>query len=73
MERQAALEALLFEGSEPLFEPFLEACDEPCEEPFDDAPESLVGELESLVAELDPLDEVPDLAFSDARARALEP
>ena len=61
LERQAALEALLFEGFEPFFEP------------FEDAPESLVEELESLVAELDSLDEESDLVFSDALARALEP
>lgn len=54
---QAALEALLLE----VFEPFV------------DAPESLLEELESLLAVLESPDDEPDLDFSDSRARAFEP
>lgn len=54
---QAALEALLLDGFEP----------------FEDDSESLAEELESLLAELDPLDEESDLDRSDALARAFAP
>lgn len=66
LERQAALEALLFEGFEPFFEPFED-------DPDEDPPESLLDELEPLVAELDSFDEESDLVFSDALALAMEP
>ncbi len=54
---QAALEALLLDGSEPL----------------EDDSESVAEELESLLVELDPLDEESDLDRSDALARAFAP
>lgn len=54
---QAALEALLFDGFEP----------------FEDEPESVPEEPESLLAALDPLDDESDLDRSDALARAFAP